>query len=270
MGRYDQAPRLINRKPKMDNNIIMISNEMYSAIFNAVGRKKNAGIVLVWLIGQADGFCIAQQTVMNSLGISKDSYYDSRKALKDLGFITDDGNTIIIHYDKILGRKESAPKNRGSENLPQKLGTGESTPILSTGDPTSILEGRKDSTPKGRRESTPMGRKDSYYNIEEHIKTDNSCQEILSRKESDSILGSQESTPILGRKDSDPIFDLENFKATVYDNSYDEDYTTTGAEILNSYNFDNDGEVEEMSNEFPEAYSDLVKLGMIKRTKWSF
>lgn len=63
---------------------------------------------------------------------------------------------------------------------------------------------------------------------------------------------------------------VEDFEKRVYVNSYDEECTTTGYEILEDYNFDNDDEVIEMSNEFPEAYEDLIKLGVIKRKQWVF
>lgn len=64
-------------------------------------------------------------------------------------------------------------------------------------------------------------------------------------------------------------FTLKDFKVKIYNNSYDEEYITTGQEILDSYNFEDDGEVREMSNEYPDAYNDLVQLGMLKK-EWVF
>ena len=279
MGRYDQAPKLINKKPKMDNNIIMITNEMYSNIFNAVGKAKTAGIVLVWLIGQADGFGIAQKTVLDAIGISKDTYYGARKTLADLGFLTEENHTLIIHYDKILGSDHPTSKIKGTENptsiLNHKdptsiLSTENPTPILGTEDPTSKSKGSDFPTPKSHKDPTPMGSEDYDYNIEEHIKTYKESKEKLGTKDPTPILRSDDYDSILCHKDPTSILTLKNFKTTVYQNSYLDEYNATGEEILDSYDFTDDSEIEEMSNEFPEAYSDLVKLGMVKRKKWSF
>ena len=65
------------------------------------------------------------------------------------------------------------------------------------------------------------------------------------------------------------IFSLSDFKCRVYVNSYDEDDSATGQEILDDYNLELDDERAEMANEFPEAYDDLVKLGKIKKD-WVF
>lgn len=183
MGRYDQAPKLVNKKPKLDGNTIMISNEIYSAIFNAVGRKYLAGALLVWFIGQADGFGIAQQTAMNALGISrKQSYYDARDFLEELGFITViDGVSIIIHYDKILGNEKRDPKNRVTqtetqnrvaEKETQKLSNEKRDPILSNENRDSIFMGHEKRDPKGNEKRNPMGHEKRDYNIEEQRKTE--------------------------------------------------------------------------------------------------
>ena len=208
MGRYDQAPKLVNKKPKMDNNIIMISNEMYSAIFNAVGRKYLAGALLVWFIGQADGFGIAQQTVMNSLGISrKQSYYDARDFLEELGFITViDGISITIHYDKILGYENRDPKNRVTktetqnrvaEKETQKLGCEKRDSILSNENRDSIFMGHEKRDSMGNEKRNPMGHENRDYNIEEHIITYNNQNEKLSNEKRDSILGCEKRDSIL-------------------------------------------------------------------------
>lgn len=263
MGRYDQAPKLVNKKPKMDNNIIMVSNEIYSAIFNAVGRKYLAGALLVWFIGQADGFGIAQQTAMNALGISrKQSYYDARDFLEELGFITViDGISITIHYDKILGYEKRDSKNRVNETETQNRVAEKETQKLSNENRDSIFMGNEKRDPKGNEKRNPMGHENRDYNIEEHIKTYKESQEKLGCEKRDSILGNEK---------RDPILTLKNFKTTVYQNSYLDEYNATGEEILDSYDFTDDGEIEEMSNEFPEAYSDLVKLGVVKRKEWVF
>lgn len=193
MGRYDQAPKLVNKKPKMDNNIIMISNEMYSAIFNAVGRKYQAGALMVWLIGQADGFGIALKTVSDALGMDKNGYYKSRAALEELGFITADGDSITIHYNKILGNEKDDSKNR----VMKKMSHSFDDSILSNEKDDSILIPIKDNSktgsfkvgmgnekddsiflgtilddPMGNEKDDPMGTTEWEYNIEEHIRTE--------------------------------------------------------------------------------------------------
>lgn len=64
-------------------------------------------------------------------------------------------------------------------------------------------------------------------------------------------------------------FSFSDFKKKVYINSYDDDCSATGQEILDDYNLDLDDERTEMANEFPEAYDDLVGLGIIKK-EWRF
>ena len=262
MGRYDQAPKLVNKKPKLDGNTIMISNEMYSAIFNAVGRKYQAGALLVWLIGQADGFGVAQQTVMNTLGMSrKQSYYDARDFLEELGFITVvDGMTITIHYDKILSHEKRDPKNRVTKTETQNRVAEKETLILSheNRDPISMGHEKRDPMRYGKRD--PMGHENRDYNIEEHIKT---------YKEDDEKLGNEKRDPILGNEKRDPIFSIDSFKEESYSHHYS-GYVTTGEEILRDYNLTDEGEIKEVENEYPEAYNDLVRLGMIKRKEWSF
>ena len=64
-------------------------------------------------------------------------------------------------------------------------------------------------------------------------------------------------------------FSFSDFKKKVYINSYDDDCSATGQEILDDYNLDLNDERAEMANEFPEAYDDLVSLGIIKK-EWRF
>ena len=64
-------------------------------------------------------------------------------------------------------------------------------------------------------------------------------------------------------------FSFSDFKKKVYINSYDDDCSVTGQEILDSYNLDLNDERAEMANEFPEAYDDLIRLGKIKK-EWVF
>ena len=168
MGRYDQAPKLVNKKPKLDGNTIMISNEMYSAIFNAVGRKYQAGALLVWLIGQADGFGIALKTVSDALGMDKNGYYKSRAALEELGFITVDGDNITIHYNKILGNEKDDSKNRVMKKMTHSFDDS----ILSNEKDDSIFLGHQKDDPMGNEKDDPMSHLKWEYNIEEHRKTE--------------------------------------------------------------------------------------------------
>ena len=227
MGRYDQAPRLVNKKPKMDNNIIMISNEMYSAIFNAVGRKYQAGALMVWLIGQADGFGVALETVKNALGMDKNGYYKSRSALEELGFITVvDGGNITINYNKILGNEKDDSKNR----VMKKMSHSFDDPILGNEKDDSILIPTKDDSkigsskvgmgnekndpiflshqkddPMGNEKNDPMSNLKWEYNIEEHINNIEKDQEILGNEKDYPILSHQKDDPILGTTEDAPI-----------------------------------------------------------------
>lgn len=177
MGRYDQAPKLVNKKPKLDGNTIMISNEMYSAIFNAVGRKYQAGALMVWLIGQADGFGVALKTVSDALGMDKNGYYKSRAALEELGFITADGDNITIHYNKILGNEKNAPilsneKNDSKNRVMKKMTHSFDDSILGNEKDDSIFLGTTLDDPMGNEKDDPMSHLKWEYNIEEHRKTE--------------------------------------------------------------------------------------------------
>ena len=177
MGRYDQAPKLVNKKPKLDGNTIMISNEMYSAIFNAVGRKYQAGALMVWLIGQADGFGVALKTVSDALGMDKNGYYKSRAALEELGFITADGDNITIHYNKILGNEKNAPilsneKDDSKNRVMKKMTHSFDDSILGNEKDDPIFLGTTLDDPMGNEKDDPMGTTEWEYNIEEHRKTE--------------------------------------------------------------------------------------------------
>ena len=181
MGRYDQAPKLVNKKPKLDGNTIMISNEMYSAIFNAVGRKYQAGALMVWLIGQADGFGVALKTVSDALGMDKNGYYKSRAALEELGFITTDGDSITIHYNKILGNEKNAPilsneKDDSKNRVMKKMTHSFDDSILGNKKDDSIFLGHQKDDSMGNEKDDSMSHLKWEYNIEEHRNTEKDSQ----------------------------------------------------------------------------------------------
>ena len=214
MGRYDQAPKLVNKKPKLDGNTIMISNEMYSAIFNAVGRKYQAGALMVWLIGQADGFGVALKTVSDALGMDKNGYYKSRAALEELGFITANGDNITIHYNKILGNEKNAPilsneKDDSKNRVMKKMTHSFDDSILGNEKDDSIFLGHQKDDPMSNEKDDPMSHLKWEYNIEEHIKTYKESQEKLGTENPTSILSTENSAPILN-DDFDYVQDAMN------------------------------------------------------------
>ena len=192
MGRYDQAPRLVNKKPKLDGNIIMFTNEMYCNIMKQIGSKYRAGHVLIWLMGQADGFGIAEKTVANAIGISTSAYHQDIRFLNDLGLITHvSGKNIIINYDRILGDQFEQSKNRvfnldslnqsednknrviKSDSLSEGVKIDQS--ILGDQIDQPILEkvkGDQFNQSMGDRFNHPMGDQFNQYNIEEHRNTE--------------------------------------------------------------------------------------------------
>lgn len=208
MGRYDQAPKLVNKKPKLDGNIIMFTNEMHCNIMKQIGSKYRAGHVLIWLIGQADGFGIAEKTAANAIGISTSAYHQDIRFLDDLGLITHvSGKSITINYDKILGDQFEQSKNRvsnldslnqsednkdrviKSDSLSEGVKINQS--ILSDQINQSILEktkGDQFNQSMGDRFNHPMGVQIDQYNIEEHRKTYKGQNEKLGDQINQSIL----------------------------------------------------------------------------------
>lgn len=211
MGRFNQAPRLVNKKPKMDNNIIMLTNDMYYGIMKQIGSKYRAGHVLIWLIGQADGFGVAEKTVMNAIGISSSAYHSDIRFLADLGLITYiQGKSITINYDKILGDRFEQSKNRviKSNSLNQSVGDQINQSILenrviesdslSEGDRInqsilgdqfrqSILISDQFEQSRGDRFNQSKGVQINQDNIEEHINNIEEGQEFLGDKIEQSI-----------------------------------------------------------------------------------
>lgn len=102
-GNTKQAPVLINKKPKVSNNHIQIDNKVFTSIVTKLGKSPKQALLLIWFIGQADGFKIAKKTVCDALGLKREqSYYDFRAGLEEKGFITVTDNSITINYDVIL------------------------------------------------------------------------------------------------------------------------------------------------------------------------
>lgn len=115
MGRYDQAPRLINKdKPNKNGNFMKIGMEVFKNINEKIdARHAVARSLLILLIGTADGFGLSQKFVLDNLGCSEKRYYTARQYLESLGLITINkaDNTIKVNYDVLMGRQEVTPNN---------------------------------------------------------------------------------------------------------------------------------------------------------------
>lgn len=189
MPNYEQAPILINKKPPGQGaGFLQIDNAVYAAVCKGVGRKYKAGLLMLWYIGQADGFRIPAKTVMDVFGFKrKDDYYSTRRDLVDLGFIdVVDTDTIRINYDNILKGQENADpillegsgKSRpyflkGQENPDPMKGQENPDPIFSEQNrvrkiQTLFFEGSGKTGLKGQENPDPMGQENPDHNIQEH------------------------------------------------------------------------------------------------------
>lgn len=117
-GKYDQAPKLINKgKPESNGNFILINMELFKNINQKIDTKHGlARSLLILLIGTADGFGLSEKFMTDNLVCTKQGYLKARKYLNDIGMIIDDQEkrTITIDYNAILGITEITPKEETS------------------------------------------------------------------------------------------------------------------------------------------------------------
>lgn len=127
MGRYDQAPKLINKnKPKSKGNFMQMGMEVFKSINEKIdARHAVARSLLILLIGTADGFGLSQKFILENLGCSEKRYYTARQYLESLGLITvnKEENIITINYNVLMDRHEVLPENKmgGHEDNPDRL-----------------------------------------------------------------------------------------------------------------------------------------------------
>ena len=198
MGRYDQAPKLVNKKPKLNGNTIMISNDVFISIMNKKDITPKQALLLIWLVGQADGFGVAKETATKAMGLKEhQGYYKLRRGLEKAGYLDVTDTSIIINYDKILEQQSVDPISLGQPEDDPILGKQIVDPILEQRMDDPILGGQEDDpiflgqqmvAPMGQPLDDPMGQQIAAHNIEEHRKTYKDQNKKLGQLEDDPIL----------------------------------------------------------------------------------
>ena len=170
MGRYDQAPKLVNKKPRLNGNTIMISNNAFISIMSKKDITPKQALLLIWLVGQADGFGVAKETATRAMGLKEhQGYYKLRRGLEKAGYLDVTDSSITINYDKILEQQIDDPILGGQEDDP-------------------IFLGQQMVDPMGQPLDDPMGQQIAAHNIEEHRKTYKGQNKKLGNPEDDPIL----------------------------------------------------------------------------------
>lgn len=173
MGRYDQAPKLVNKKPKLDGNTIMISNDAFISIMSKKDITPKQALLLIWLVGQADGFGIAKETATKAMGLKEhQGYYKLRRGLEKAGYLDVTDTSITINYDKILEQQSVDPISMEQPEVDPILEQQIDDPILGGQEDDPIFMGQQMVAPMGQPLDDPMGQQIAAHNIEEHIKTE--------------------------------------------------------------------------------------------------
>lgn len=160
---------------------------------NGLGDRDFAAMkIMLFLTGNAEGFGIAEKTIMDRCNISESSYKNARKKLVEKGWITHKpGEAIIVNYNTIFkGDTENTPNEK----------------TMGITDNTS--KGITDNTPLGDTDNTSKGySKNTHNNIRNNINNNISnsecCQEqpsIESQKQEEKEEGSIEN-PIVASKE---------------------------------------------------------------------
>ena len=133
------------------------THELESKIMCGLGDRDMVALkIMLFLTGNADGFQVAEKTIMDRCNISETAYKKARKKLADeLGWITHvPGKAIIVNYGVIYNGK----------------GVTDDTPILED----DRAMGYSDNTSKGYSEKSPLGYSyNTHNNIRNNINKQN-------------------------------------------------------------------------------------------------
>lgn len=145
MANLQQAPAIKyngekNRDQKKWGKAIR-THELESAIMCGLGERDIVPLkVMLFLTGNAEGFQVAEKTIMERCNISRTSYINARTKLKEKGWITHiEGKEIAVNYDVILGYSDNTSLNEKSK-------------------------GYSDNTPMGYSNNTSQGYSDNTHN----------------------------------------------------------------------------------------------------------
>lgn len=148
MSNINQAPKIKyngekNRDTKGWGKAIR-THELEAALMNGLGERDMAQLkVMLFLTGNAEGYGVAEKTIMERCKISESGYKNARKKLIEKGWITLVASQfIIVNYDVILkGQPENTPKKDDEK-----------------------IKGQSEKTPQGYSEKSPSGQSENTYN----------------------------------------------------------------------------------------------------------
>lgn len=129
MANLKQAPAIKYQGEKMKDTKgwgkAIRTHELEAAIMNGLGERDMAMLkIMLFLTGNAEGFQVAEKTIMERCKISESGYKTARRKLQEMGWITCvAGKSIIVNYDVIYGGKGV------SENTSIKKGITENTSL---------------------------------------------------------------------------------------------------------------------------------------------
>lgn len=113
MPNYNQAPAIKyngekNRDPKKWGKAIR-THELETAIMNGLGARDMGMLkIMLFLTGNAEGFRVAEKTIMERCNLSKSGYYTARDKLEKMGWLKCEDGQIVVNYDKIYLKKQSS------------------------------------------------------------------------------------------------------------------------------------------------------------------
>ena len=158
MANLQQAPEIKsngakNRDTKKWGKAIR-THELEYAIMSGLGERDFVPMkIMLFLTGNAEGFRVAEKTIMERCNISESSYKNARKKLVGMGWITHiPGASITVNYDKIYACAKGITNNTPSSS-------------------NEKIKGDTDNTPSGDINNTPLGDTDNTHNnIRNNIK----------------------------------------------------------------------------------------------------
>lgn len=121
-GNTKQAPKLAFNGEKFNNTkgFYQIPQEAADVIFKTFARQPAFLRLILVLIGTEPGFGLSLKWVLERTGMTQKTYYETRDALADMGWLICENDQVIVNYDKIYGRVESTSQKNDVESTYQK------------------------------------------------------------------------------------------------------------------------------------------------------
>jgi len=142
MPNYNQAPKIRNNglKDRRSEELPGYSNRstlLEDRLMRGIDSRQAAALkVMLFLTGNAEGFGVALKTITERLNITQTAYYNARKYLEGLGWITCTNDEIVVNYDVIYGMKTTTEltttENTSKESTTTELQSTENRSMAKT------------------------------------------------------------------------------------------------------------------------------------------